>query len=49
MAEYAILMYARHPNPRRVEPEAYDRHAEDLKRAGALVAASRCRPPRRQS
>ena len=48
MAEYAILMYAPVSDAQvesaPVEPEAYDRHAEDLERAGALVAAFALQP-----
>ncbi len=48
MAEYAILMYAPVSGAEvecaPVEPEAYDRHAEDLRSSGALVAAFALQP-----
>lgn len=48
MAEYAILMYApvagTEVESPPVEPRAYDRHAEDLRSSGALVAAFALQP-----
>ncbi|MEV4414771.1 YciI family protein [Catellatospora sp. NPDC049609] len=43
MAQYAVLIYANdsahRPDARAADTEAYDRHAEELERTGAMVAA----------
>ena len=51
MAQYAVLMYApvrdveKSPTPAELEP--YDRHAEEVRSAGAMVAAFALEPPPR--
>jgi hypothetical protein len=46
MAEFAILLYGPESGAQAgsVPDEAYDQHAEDIKRAGALIAAFALQP-----